>query len=196
MAVVKSQCTSTLELKIRVFDKVNSCFICEKLLKVKLTRHLISVHVDNTEVARILSKSSNEEIAKEMELLQHKGNFLHNEHVQKLGKGSLILARRPTDMQEVDANQYRPCPNCLAYVALSNLWRYCHYHCICSYGNKEKGKRDIVKESQALQDSVGTGACDLLLIPLLVFENVYNRYFQTFLRPISLSLLFPYYMHY
>ena len=156
------KCKVSAPLKIRVFDKVNSCFICEKLLKVKLTRHLTSVHVDNIEVARILSKSCKKEIEKEMELLRHRGNFFHNERVRKLGNGSLILARRPTDTQEVDVNQYGPCPDCLAYVALSNLWRHCHYHCICSSGNKEKGKRDIVMESQALQDSVGTGACDLL----------------------------------
>src|SRR6218665_1138657 len=101
-------------------------------------------------------------LQKKWELLRHRGNFFHNERVRKLGKGSLIVARRPTDMQEVDVNQYGPCPDCLAYVALSNLLRHCHYHCICSSGNKEKGKRDIVMESQALQDSVGAGACDLL----------------------------------
>lgn len=39
-------CKVASHLKMRVFDKLNCCFVCDKLLKVKVTRHLTTVQVN------------------------------------------------------------------------------------------------------------------------------------------------------
>jgi len=39
----------------RKYDNVLACFFCGKLLKMKMQRHLVSVHKDEREVAKIMS---------------------------------------------------------------------------------------------------------------------------------------------
>ena len=75
----------------RKFDKYNICLYCAKCV-LKMGRHLCDLHSDKEEVQHILKmKSPSTERKEAIALLTYKGNFLHNCHILKKGKGVLLF---------------------------------------------------------------------------------------------------------
>ncbi|KAK9688429.1 hypothetical protein QE152_g35339 [Popillia japonica] len=98
-SAVKVLCSSKRDGK-RIRNKRYCCYFCQKVV-INLSRHLISVHSNDTAVARVLalpkgSKHRREEFGK----LMREGNFYHNSEVLQLKHGELILLRRPTPLEQ------------------------------------------------------------------------------------------------
>jgi len=91
---------------------VLACVFCNKLLKMKLKRHLCTVHKDEPEVALLMKLS--DATAKEADLgfarLRARGNFNHNTDALESGRGSLIVSRRARHIRS--PNKYLPCLHC------------------------------------------------------------------------------------
>ncbi|KAK4879730.1 hypothetical protein RN001_007876 [Aquatica leii] len=119
---VKVSCSEKKDGK-RIRNKRYSCYFCQKIV-INLSRHLISIHYNDTAVARILalpkgSKNRREEFGK----LMREGNFYHNCEVLQLKKGELILLRRPTPFEQKKYTyiNYGPCPDCLGFMLKKNI---------------------------------------------------------------------------
>ncbi len=108
----------------RVYDKTNCCFFCEKEYN-KLTRHLIQVHSDEEEVAKIIAlKANNTARQLQLERLCRMGNFNHNLKVLELQKGELKLVRRPGQNADKDPSNYLPCQFCHGFFQRKDLHRH------------------------------------------------------------------------
>ncbi|XP_072032945.1 uncharacterized protein [Amphiura filiformis] len=138
----------------RVYDKRNACVYCGKLLQVVIGRHLLSQHADELAVAKINASPKGKHRTQQLDLLRHKGNYYHNDKVLKTGIGELILLRRPCDSY-YNYDDYTPCPNCLGYVHVDNLWRHARYTCIAKNdhvdGDDTTKKTTIRMESEILK---------------------------------------------
>jgi hypothetical protein len=80
---------------VRKYDKVLACFYCHKLLKMKMKRHLETVHRDEPEVQRLLLLADKSEKKTGFARLVNRGNFIHNTDVLRGSEGELIVRRRP-----------------------------------------------------------------------------------------------------
>jgi len=58
--------------------------------------------------------------------IRHKGNNQHNERVQRTEQGQILLSRRK-QTQDIQVDDYGPCPNCLEWVSLDLTILYPHY---------------------------------------------------------------------
>ena len=106
----------------RKFDKYNICLYCGKRV-LKMGRHLCEKHSDKEEVKPILKmKSGSAERKEAIALLTYKGNFLHNCHILKEGKGVLLVLRRVGD--DVNPQNFIPCIYCLGYIQTRQVWRH------------------------------------------------------------------------
>ncbi len=139
----------------RVYNKSNACVYCGKLLQVVIGRHLLSQHADELAVAKINALPKGKHRTQQLDLLRHKGNYYHNDKVLKTGTGELILLRRPLSDTYYNYEDYTPCPNCLGYVHVDNLWRHARYTCIAKddhiEGDDTTKKTSIRMESEILK---------------------------------------------
>lgn len=137
---------------MRIYDKVQSCYFCNKKL-LKMARHLELCHKKEPEVAKIIVlKKGSSERREGFNKLIRLGNFYHNSEVLSTGKGELILLRRPSENEhhKLNPNNYGPCPDCLGFIEKKYLWlhsRRCKYR---NKGKKESFKRNIKAESSSL----------------------------------------------
>ncbi|KAJ3650275.1 hypothetical protein Zmor_021973 [Zophobas morio] len=140
----------------RVYDKKHVCYFCYKSIG-KITRHLIIMHSKEIEVARLLSLDAKSAERKEGFLcILRAGDYYHNIEVLTSRKGNLILSRRPNDKDSLLYKKYGPCPNCLGFFLISNLWHHIKYNCPkkCALNHstqdKSVSRRDVRGESYAL----------------------------------------------
>jgi hypothetical protein len=106
----------------RKYDKLLACFFCHKLLKMKMKRHLISVHRDEPEVTEILQITDEKEKALEFSRLVKRGNFLHNASVLSGEPGELIVGRQVQTKH--DPAKYLPCVHCQTLLLQHDLYRH------------------------------------------------------------------------
>ncbi|KAF5274424.1 hypothetical protein FQR65_LT04340 [Abscondita terminalis] len=147
---VKVTCSMKKDGK-RIRNKRYCCYLCQKIV-LNLSRHLNTVHSNDTAVARILalpkgSKQRREEFGK----LMREGSFYHNCEVLQLKQGELILLRRPTPFEQKKYTyiNYGPCPDCLGFMLKKNI-AY-HMKSNCSAKSKIGLKtRKPISESNAM----------------------------------------------
>ena len=79
----------------QVYDKTHFCTFCGTMIRNKMTRHLLSVHVDEEAVKKNLFLPK---LSPQRRYLLHtlinEGNFKHNISSVQEGKGSTVVARR------------------------------------------------------------------------------------------------------
>ncbi|KAJ8915394.1 hypothetical protein NQ315_008281 [Exocentrus adspersus] len=117
--------------------------------------HLEDVHSEETEVARLLAMESKSKERKEGFLcLLRVGDYFHNCEVLAIKKGNLILSRRP--IYQMRYSDYGPCPDCLGFFLLSQLWHHVRYACPKRHGTRKNEntntRMDIRGDSFALLD--------------------------------------------
>lgn len=108
----------------QVYDKVNCCTFCMKLISSKIARHLLNVHRDQAEVIKVLllPKRSKERV-NALSLLVNEGNFKHNSQVLKAGEGQIVVAcRNAVGSQLHNPSEYLPCDICKKFLLKSSLW--------------------------------------------------------------------------
>lgn len=76
------------------------------------------------------------------------GNHLHNANVIKEGEGTIIPVYRPH--YDADYTKYLPCVDCYGYIVKTDLWKH-----NCPFGEsngeqKQKERRQFVKDSRLL----------------------------------------------
>lgn len=144
----------------RVYDKRHVCFYCHER-KAKMTRHLMSNHPTEINVARCMAMpiNSKERTAEFLKLLRM-GDFFHNCEVLEKKEGELILVRRPSDTEArfLSPSDFGPCPDCSGFMVKKGLW---HHSQACfvvklkhSNEDKEIMKTNIIQQSNALVASV------------------------------------------
>jgi len=142
----------------RIWDKVHSCWYCYRLVP-KLVRHLEICHSKEADVAALLSHTKKDAARVLLcERLTRMGDYYHNLQVLNTNQGELIILRSPSELDGVcfDVKDYVPCPACLGFVTMTDLWRHCmRCHHIKSdidhIGDEEaKGRRNIKRDSGLL----------------------------------------------
>ena len=69
----------------KIYDTINECVYCGKIIRQKMKRHLVTVHQVRQEVAAALAESAKEQI-RDFAYLMNKGNFQHNKRVLSKAK--------------------------------------------------------------------------------------------------------------
>ena len=140
----------------RIYNKVQCCFFCEKLLKMKISRHMKSVHQKEFETY-VSQLDCDEQMS--LQLLKNKGNFFHNVNVLRHKKGELIVVRRPTE--KVCYKDYLPCPKCLGFFSRMELWRH-KASCEAIPTDESKANEYMVDSKTFLYSSVNMSHKDVL----------------------------------
>ena len=108
--------------KKRIWDKKHWCPFC-MIAFAKLPRHLEQKHSREPEVSRALSFPKKSRLRKEhLDEIRKRGNFLHNTSVIRKGEGTIVPCRRPRD--NITADQYIPCNQCLGFFLKKDLWKH------------------------------------------------------------------------
>ncbi|XP_044180170.1 uncharacterized protein LOC114952155 isoform X4 [Acropora millepora] len=117
-------CVKKREDNVRVYDKRQACFFCEKLY-AKISRHYEHNHKDKSEVVEAFAHPlGSKERKKAIEKLRLQGNFHHNLRVLESKSGQLIVFRRPGEGEECSRDDFLPCPYCLGFMKKKDLWRH------------------------------------------------------------------------
>ena len=106
----------------KIYDTVNACKFCDKIIKQKMKRHLTTVHKKEREVRRALQlhkREGDQTFAK----MINEGNFKRNMSVLKRGSGELLLCRRPK-RSGIPSERFRPCPGCYGFMLLDDLEKH------------------------------------------------------------------------
>ena len=146
--VVFIKCVAKTEHNNRKFDKSQCCFYCDKLVS-KIARHYLNVHKDGLEVAKIAALPFGKEREKLLEELRHKGNYYHNVKVLEKKSGQLIVARRPGPKEEVDPQDFLPCPHCLGFYRKKELWKHSKN---CFFKTKKSNQENDEDGSDRIQE--------------------------------------------
>ena len=115
----------------QVYDKSNFCIFCEKEIRSKIARHLLTVHKDSPRVKDImkLEKRSRQRM-NALHLLANEGNLKHNAGVLKAGVGKIVVSHRTSRGRKVHKpNEFGPCTECHKFVLRKTLWLH-HRKCI------------------------------------------------------------------
>ncbi|KAJ8312511.1 hypothetical protein KUTeg_009884 [Tegillarca granosa] len=106
----------------RVYDKRDECFYCQVML-TDLRKHLIAKHHQEIDVCKMMALPlASKERKDKLKLIRYKGNFFHNKQVLDSQKGTLLVVRRPSEKQEIDADNYGPCDFCLGFFMKDDLY--------------------------------------------------------------------------
>ncbi|KAL3882846.1 hypothetical protein ACJMK2_029150 [Sinanodonta woodiana] len=97
------------------------CLYCEKGHS-KLTRHLTTMHINESEVAIYLGETDGTKKIAMLSKLRNLGNHVHNCAVLRRGEGSILVSYRLST--HASANSYTPCEYCYGYYAKYELWRH------------------------------------------------------------------------
>ncbi|XP_021349971.1 uncharacterized protein LOC110448181 [Mizuhopecten yessoensis] len=120
------------------YDKQNYCTFCKKMIKSKISRHLLNVHKLEPRVSKIclLTKRSDERRI-ELEMLANEGNFKHNIKVLQDQEGMLVVGRRETTGRNIQPGDYLPCEYCRKFIMKHTLWWH-HRTCTVRKFNEVK----------------------------------------------------------
>ena len=144
----------------KTYDKINYCTFCHKAIKSKISRHLLTVHIDEPQVKEILllEKRCKKRIAL-LQVLANEGNLKHNADVFKDGKGCVVVGRRNCSVKRRAAH-YLPCEFCKKFVVKNSLWRHfrtCQIRKESQMQNKAAGegvRSNVVKNARIFLNSV------------------------------------------
>ena len=145
----------------RKWDKHQFCYYCGEP-KAKLPRHLESVHREECDIQR-LSNFRGQARKKQLVRIRNLGNHRHNCEVLREGKGTLLVAYRPSS-SDANADDYGPCPRCFAYYVRRDLWRHMPK---CPLG---KSSSNSDREKKPVGGRI-TKQSDLLKPPLLTITS-------------------------
>lgn len=135
----------------RMRNKSYCCFLCHKSV-IHLSKHLITVHSNETMIAKILALPKNSRSRRvEFAKITREGNFYHNCEVLQSKKGELILLRRPTpdEQKKYTYINYGPCPDCLGFLLKKNMRHHLKYNCI-ERAKSQLESRKPIGESNAM----------------------------------------------
>ena len=104
------------------YDKIHYCLFCKKAIRLKMSRHLVSVHKDEERVQKCLRLPSKERVY-QLQLLTNEGNFEHNIAAMSQGSGQIVIGRRSAD-EEKQVSNYTVCSFCKKWASKRNLWRH------------------------------------------------------------------------
>lgn len=160
----RNETASVKKKQIRSYDKVLACFYCQKLKKLKMKRHLETVHRKEHEVCRLNSITDNKERKLGFARLISRGNFNHNVGVLESGDGMLIVGRRTRRSVDSSPDDYLPCVHCLVFYLARDLYRHnrnCKFQpkSVSDHANdqSEKAKKSIVSSSWLLLEGAVNG---------------------------------------
>ena len=158
--------------KKQAYDKVHVCFFCNKELKCKMKRHILSVHRKEDVVQNILLLPKGIERTNMVNRLINEGNFKHNIEVIQRGEGQLVVGKRFGSTKKPSA--YTACSFCKKFQSKKNLWRHnktcperIAYYSRHSDTNNGQNKRILaVKRGQALVNAAAFSSEDCNLSDL------------------------------
>ncbi|XP_014851727.1 PREDICTED: uncharacterized protein LOC106923279 isoform X2 [Poecilia mexicana] len=113
--------------KDKFFTSKNHCFVCRKGIH-KISRHLKKHAKEEPEIAEAFSFPPNSTERKRLlNILRNRGNFDHNQEVQRSNTGELKVKRRPKS-GNMSSTSYMYCPYCKAMMTRSEM---CHHVSNC-----------------------------------------------------------------
>jgi len=119
-------------------------------LFTKIARHYEQKHESEREVRIALSFNKvSPNRKKHLEKLRLLGNYHHNLTVLEVGKGELIVSRRPSTTKRCNPNDFLPCEHCLGFIRRQELWRHVK-SCKFKSENIETPKYQKVQEKSKL----------------------------------------------
>lgn len=109
-----------------VYDKQYSCIFCEKLMKTKLSRHLLTVHKTEQQILELCQKTTkgSKERKDAFIKLEKLGAYKHNLKVIQNETGTLLVQKRPSVGKLVKGADYRACPECRGFYNKSSIRRH------------------------------------------------------------------------
>jgi len=143
--------------KKRKYNKVLACFYCGKLLKMKMQRHLISVHKNEREVAELLAVEGPKLRCVGFARLRNRGNFNHNTTVLESRSGSLVCARKTRRFRS--PRKYLPCVHCLSMFLAKDLLNHTR-RCPMNRSSGDDGttRRSVRGSARCILDGVLKGS--------------------------------------
>lgn len=107
----------------RVWDRKNMCLFCERP-QAKIARHLQRAHGKEPEVLMaVIHQKGSSERRKAFNVLQKKGNYLHNIAVRSGNKkGHLIPCNRARTSKS--GEEFLACDTCKGFFLRKTLWRH------------------------------------------------------------------------
>ena len=146
---VSLRCVQRNENKTRIYDKRQACYYCGKLFS-KIARHYEQKHESEREVMIALSfNKGSPNRKKHLEKLRLLGNYHHNLTVLEVGKGELMVSRRPSTTKRCNPNDFLACEHCLGFIRRQELWKHVK-SCKFKSENIEKPKYQKVQEKSKL----------------------------------------------
>jgi len=132
----------------QIYDKVNYCVFCDKEIRSKISRHLLTTHRGHQRVADILKMEKRSKMRMNaLHLLANEGNLKHNTAVLKSGNGKIVVSHRDKfGHSKHKPLDYVPCSQCHKFILKKTLWihsRKCVNSTYCSTG-EERLKSDNV----------------------------------------------------
>ena len=147
-------CVKKREDNVRVYDKRQACFFCEKLY-AKISRHYEHNHKDKSEVVEAFAHPlGSKERKKAIEKLRLQGNFHHNLRVLESKSGQLIVFRRPGEGEECSRDDFLPCPYCLGFMKKKDLWRH-----VKGYNFRRVDKDDDIDDDKSTRNFKLRASC-------------------------------------
>ena len=111
----------------QIYDKVNYCVFCDKEIRSKISRHLLTTHRGHQRVADILKMEKRSKMRMNaLHLLANEGNYnlKHNTAVLKSGSGKIVVSHRDKfGHSKHKPLDYVPCSQCHKFI-LKKLFGY------------------------------------------------------------------------
>ena len=127
--------------KSKLYDTVNACVFCGKLVKQKIKRHLVLKHCDEPRVQALVNI---DEAQKKVEVykLMCEGNDRYNQKLLRDNvPGEIMVLRRPR--RDTPAAEFAPCHACRGYVIRSHLWSHIQ-SCPCASDVDRKHSKELL----------------------------------------------------
>ena len=171
--VTKSNTTSSGRKKKtnRVHNSYQHCDVCNKKVS-NFSQHIrrkntSDVHNRNEDIKKIVEMQDKREQKRELAILRHKYNHINNLRTLDIGKGELILERRPTSA--LIKENYGACPHCLAWIVKKALYKH-QAHCIAM--RKMLSTAEILTQSATLSHEINdTASTGLVQEVFAIMQN-------------------------
>jgi len=150
--------------------KRNCCLFCKKLY-TKIARHLETVHSNEVKKFSLLPKKCKERL-KIINTIRRKGNFQYNTD-KNVGKGDLIVCRRPQASKNREVIDYLPCKKCYGFFSKISL-RAHFYRCT---GRSSKHTKAVTILGRSILGRVHNAVNKQLrsvILPVLREDDVYR----------------------
>ena len=154
----------------RVYNLVHACPFCSK--KVKNFSHHAYTHKLEKTMQEI--KEMDDKIAKKqkMDCLRRKADHMHNMAVLQLGKGEIIIGRRPNN-DKLHIYDYGPCAHCFEWLKITTIAR--HQKWCPAEGKKHETKGVLITQCSILAGRINHQASEQLVkevFPRMVNDDI------------------------